>query len=418
MFLIRVGVKQTAVNNRSSHLKWLVCILLLLATVMNYMDRQVLSLTATKLIAEFGLSKEGFGQVVAVFRYSYALVQIFGGWIVDAYGVRAVFPSAVGVWSVAGILTAFAPTLAAISACRLLLGAGEAFNWPCALKTTERLLDSADRPLANGLFNSGTAVGAMLAPVVVTISAARWGWRSPFVLTGALGVIWICLWRSFTRQHSRDLTGVPQPLLGVVNTFVLIACKKTFWLLAASAVIANSVSYFLADWIPLYLETERGFSFRSGNLLSILVYGGLDAGNLLAGGFVRSAVRRGANVCRARSLTLFSSCVLMSCAAPAGLTSSRSVALCCIVLTAVGVAAFLVIYLTLVQEVEPLYIGAAAGMLGGISNLAYGLVSPLIGHLADLRETKVTLLLIGALPWLVYFTIYQVVHANAGHQQS
>lgn len=404
---MKAGVKQTVVTDRGSSLKWTVCLLLLLATVMNYFDRQVLSLTATKLIAEFHLSEEGFGHVVSAFRYSYAFVQLFGGWIVDAYGPRTVFPAAVGLWSTAGILTAFAPTLSAIGACRFLLGVGEAFNWPCALKTTERLLEPADRPLANGIFNSGTALGAMLAPVVVTLSVSKWGWRSPFIVTGALGIVWILLWSRFTRARSLDLAGRSTTFAHVPVVFLAIARKKSFWLLVTSAVIVNGVSYFLADWIPLYLQTERGFTFGIGNMLSILVYAGLDIGNLVTGFFARIAAYHGIGAGRARILSLFVSCILMTCAIPVGFADSRYVALGCIVLTAIGVAGFLVIYLTLVQEVDPLHVGAAAGMLGGLGNLVYGLISPYIGHLADLGQTKLTFLLIGVLPWLAFFTIYQ-----------
>src|SRR5882757_4598577 len=182
MFLRRAGVKQARVG-QSGRLTWAVCVLLLFATVLNYLDRQVLSLTAPKLMAAFHLNQREFGQLLAAFRYSYALVQVLGGWLVDAWGPRNVFPMAVGAWSAASMLTTFAPTLGAISACRLLLGAGEAFNWPCALKTTERLLPPPDRPLANGIFNSGSALGAILAPIVVTLLVAKWGWRSPFILT-------------------------------------------------------------------------------------------------------------------------------------------------------------------------------------------------------------------------------------------
>ena len=398
---------------QSSRLAWAVCILLLFATALNYLDRQVLSLTAPKLMEAFHLNQREFGQLLAAFRYSYAVIQILGGWIVDARGPRTVFPAAVGMWSAASMLTTFAPTLGAISACRLLLGAGEAFNWPCALKTTERLLGPADRPLANGIFNSGSALGAILAPIVVTIMVSKWGWRSPFVLTGALGAAWVYLWLRFTRGRAGDLSGSRTRPAQLVAIVCGIARKKTFWLLLTSAVVVNGVSYFLADWIPLYLQTERGFSFGLGNALSVLVYAGLDGGNLLTGAVMRAAIRRGITVRKARTWSLFASCVLMSCAAPVGFTQSRPVALGCIILTGVGVAGFLVTYLTLVQEVEPLHVGAASGMLGGLGNLCYGLASPYIGHLADLRETTLTFLLVGLLPWLAFLTILSVVQAKA-----
>ncbi len=409
---MKAGDKQRRSTHTTSRIKWTVCILLLLATVMNYLDRQVLSLTADKLIAEFHLTDEGFGQILAAFRYSYAFVQLFGGWIVDAYGSRTIFPLAVGLWSAASILTAFAPNLTAISACRFLLGTGEAFNWPCALKTTERLLEPADRPLGNGVFNSGSALGAMLAPLVVAVSVPKWGWRSPFVFTGALGVVWIFLWAIFTRNRKSDLGPTQSGISKTLQIFASIACKRRFWLLATSAIVINSVSYFLADWIPLYLKTERGFSFQTGNMLSVLVYAGLDAGNLATGAGLRMAIRRGLSPETSKIAALFLCCLFMSCAAPAGFVRFRYIALIFIVLAALGVAGFLVIYLTLVQDLDPLHVGAASGMLGGFGNLCYGFLSPYIGRLSDFHETRITFLLVGLLPWLAFLTISFAARKN------
>ena len=408
MFRMTAGDSKDNTSLAGGGGKWWICILLLLATLLNYLDRQVLSLTADKLIAEFHIDKEGFGWILASFRYPYALAQVFGGWIVDSLGPRSVFPAAVGLWSTAGLLTGFAPSLGILSMCRCILGTGEAFNWPCALKTTERLLDDRDRPLANGVFNSGTALGSMIAPVVVTVLAARWGWRSPFIFAGALGGIWVVLWLASTRSYSVRLGGTPMAAREVVRVLIAIASKRAFWLLATTAVVVNSANYFLADWIPLYLKTERGFSFGAGNMLTVLIYAGLDAGNLLAGAFVRTATRRGVPVDQARNLALLISCILMTCAVLAGVTGSRYLALVCIILTAMGVAGFLVLYLTLVQDLDPLHVGAAAGMLGGLGNLVYGVVSPYIGRLADLHQTSLTFTCMGLLPWLAYLSISRV----------
>jgi MFS transporter, ACS family, hexuronate transporter len=385
---------------------WRIAVVLLAATILNYLDRQVLSLTAERVINEFQLDQEGFGRIISVFRYSYALVQVFGGWLVDALGARLIFPLAVGLWSAAGCATAFAPSLGALYACRLTLGVGEAFNWPCALKTTERLLEPKDRAAANGIFNSGTAVGALLAPFLVTLLAARWGWRSPFLIAGVLGFLWVAVWVLFTRRRGAQLAGSPLSIPGAVRVMAAIARKPAFWMLTASAIVVNSVSYVLADWIPLYLKTERGFGFGTGNALSMLVYAGLDAGNLITGFWVRSMIVGGMSVERARNRALAVSCLLMSSAAAAGITDSRYLALACLVATALGVAGFLVIYLTIVQELDPLHVGAAAGMLGGLGNFVYGLLSPSIGRLADLHQTALTFTLVGTLPWLAFASIY------------
>ena len=384
---------------------WWICGLLMLATVLNYLDRQVLSLTAEKIIGEFRVDQEAFGKILASFRYSYAVVQIGGGWLVDAFGARLIYPAAVGLWSVAGALTGLAGSLGALSACRFLLGIGSAFNWPCALKVTERMLPPEDRPLANGLFNSGTAVGAILAPLIVTVLTVRFGWRSAFLFTGALGAVWVAVWLLYTSGKSQQLRSQPVKVSAIPRVMLHVLAGRGFWMLATSAVVINSVSYFLADWIPLYLKTERGFSFSAGNAVVILVYAGLDAGNLGSGFLVQRLAARGMAVAQARNRTLLLSCVCMSAAVLAGWTSSIFLAMVCIILTAVGVAGFLVIYLTLVQDLDPAHVGTTSGLLGGLGNLCYGLLSPSIGRLADLHQTGLTFLVIGALPWLAYASI-------------
>jgi MFS transporter, ACS family, aldohexuronate transporter len=396
-------------SSRVTARTWWICIFLFLATVLNYLDRQVLALTADKIIADFNLSKEGLGGVIAAFRYAYGILQVAGGFLVDAYGPRIIYPAAGGLWSLAGMLTGFATTVTMLSGFRFMLGVGEAFNWPCALKVTQRLLPPKDRPLANGIFNSGAAVGALIAPVIVTVLAVYYGWRAAFVATGALGSLWVVGWLWYTRNSARELGGVPLQIVAALRVMVRLLGMRGFWMLTVSAVIINSVNYYLADWIPLYLKTSRGFSFAAGNVLSIVVYAGSSIGNILVGLIVRKLVAKGLAVSAAKKWSLFGSCVLMCSAVAAGFASNRYVAVGCLALTAVGVAGFLVIYLSLVQDLDPAYVGVSSGLLGGFGNLAYGYFSPYIGRLADLHETYLTLTLIGVLPWLAVLAIFPEV---------
>jgi sugar phosphate permease len=177
-------------------------------------------------------------------------------------------------------------------------------------------------------------------------------------------------------------------------------------MLAVSAVIINGVNYYLADWIPLYLKTTRGFSFAIGNLLTIVIYVGTSAGNLLSGFLVRRLVAGGVSIVNAKKWTLFLSCLLMLSAVAAGLTPSRFLAVGFLALTGVGVAGFLVIYLTLVQDLDPAHVGVTSGLLGGLGNLAYGFLSPYIGLLADLHQSFLTLTLVGVLPWLAFIAVF------------
>src|ERR1700744_5997461 len=393
-------------SDRPTAKTWWICFLLFLATAIVYLDRQVLALTAPKIIATFHLTNEQFGKIVAAFRYSYGFVQIFGGFLVDACGPRIVFPVASGVWSIVGILTGLATTVGMLTGLRFLLGVGEAFNWPCSLKTTNKLLRREDRPLANGIFNSGAAMGALIAPVVITVITVYWSWRAAFVVTGAVGGFWVPAWLWVTKQEADALKGTPFPVRNVANVVKRLLLMPDFWILAVSALVINGINYYLADWIPLYLETVRGFSFSHGNALSIVVYAGSFTGNLCVGLFVRLLVRFGTNARDAKQWALLAACLLIGLAALAGVTSHRYLAVLCLSLTGAGVGAFLVIYLTLVQDLEPGYVGISSGLLGGMSNIAYGFVSPRIGALADHHHDNLIFLLIAVLPWFAFGAIF------------
>lgn len=385
---------------------WWLCGFLFLATVLNYLDRQVLALTAELIIEEFNLTQEELGGVIAAFRYAYAIFQIAGGWMVDFWGARTIYPAAVGLWSVAGVLTGFSRSVGMLSGFRFMLGIGEAFNWPAALNITRRLLPARDRALANGIFNSGAAAGAMIAPFIVTFIAVYYGWRWAFIIIGSLGAFWVVGWLIFSRPFRAQLRGTGQPISSLTGVMKDILSTRSFWMLSVSAIVVNGIYYFLADWIPLYLQTQRGFSFAVGNALSVLVFISLEAGNILIGLFIKKLVESGMTVVAARRWALLVACLLMSSALVVGFVPYRYVAVAFLMLMGLGVASFLVIYLTLVQDVAPAHVGATAGLLGGIGNLAYGLVSPYIGRLADLDQTEYTFLIMGLLPWLAFCAVY------------
>jgi ACS family hexuronate transporter-like MFS transporter len=387
-------------------------VLLFVGTLLNYLDRQVMALTADKIIADFHLSKEALGGIIAAFRYTYGMGHIVGGFLIDAYGTRFVYPSAGALWSLGGMLMGFAGTAGLLRGFNATLGAGEAFNFPCALKATAALVPPEERPLANGIFNSGAPIGALVAPVIVTLLTVYYSWRAAFVVTGALGFFWVAAWLLYTRGSGEKLTGT-----GFVWSNALAAARHVvslpgFWVLAVSAIIVNSVNYYLADWVPLYLKTTRGFSFARGNVLSIAVYAGTWLGYLLAGLLVQRLVAWGVEISAAKKWTLAASCVLLCSAVAAGLTPYRYVAVGCLALTGMGMAGFMVIYLTLAQDLAPAHVGVTSGLLGGLGNLVYGYLSPYIGRLADLKESFLTLTLIGCLPWLAFLVIFWGIRNN------
>jgi ACS family hexuronate transporter-like MFS transporter len=168
------------------------------STVLNYMDRQAVAVVGERITGEFRIKFEDLGWIIASFQISYALFQVPAGFLADRWNVRWTYAGAVAWWSLAAVGVALAPTLGILMVARAVLGLGEAFNWPCALRVTSRVLPPADRGLGNGIFNSGAAVGAVITPLVVTPLTLLYGWRVAFASIGASGLIWVAVWLAVT----------------------------------------------------------------------------------------------------------------------------------------------------------------------------------------------------------------------------
>ena len=183
-----------AKRGRTAAWTWYVCFILFLATVLNYLDRQTMANCAPLIKKDFQLSNEQWGHLLGAFRGTYGYMQIAAGYVADRFSVRIVYALAVGLWSAAGAAAAFVAGPAVMAWTRRVLGVGEAFNWPCALRVTANMLPPEDRGLANGFFSSGAATGSLIAPLVIVPIAKAFGWRMAFFFIGALGAVWILLW--------------------------------------------------------------------------------------------------------------------------------------------------------------------------------------------------------------------------------
>ncbi len=191
---------------------WGICWLMFAATVLTYMDRQTVSLLREPIEKAFRIRSEAdFGWVISAFYLTYAVLQVPAGFLVDRRDLKWTYAAAVAWWSLAAAATAIVPGLGLLIVCRTLLGVGESFNWPTALRTTARILPPADRGLGNGIFNSGAAVGALITPAVVTYLTERYGWRSSFSVIGLSGFVWVAAWLLLVRGKPRGRMAGPGP---------------------------------------------------------------------------------------------------------------------------------------------------------------------------------------------------------------
>jgi ACS family hexuronate transporter-like MFS transporter len=191
--------------------KWWMTGVLFLATVLTYLDRQTLSICENKIRAEFHLNDEQYGYLLASFRWTYALMQLPAGMLADRLSVRMTYGLAVGLWSLAGAAAAVVFRFPAFLISRAVLGMGESFNWPCASRIVANTFSSSDRSLASGVFNSGAALGSVIAPALVGGLAMAFGWRAAFMAMGSLGAFWLLLWFAVTTSRSPCHASVKSP---------------------------------------------------------------------------------------------------------------------------------------------------------------------------------------------------------------
>jgi len=289
-----------------------------LATVINYLDRQTLSVIAPALREEFNMSNEAYGYVLSAFMLAYTVSNGISGPLLDRLGTRLGYAACMAFWSTAGILHALVTGPWSLAGCRFLLGIGEAGNWPAAVKVTTEWFLPHERALAAGIFNSGAAIGAIIAPPLVTWLALTYGWQTAFLATGLTGYVWLAVWWFVYHvpAHVRqEVTARPAPPWKLLRTRFLSV-------LTLSKVFLDPVWYFYIFWFPQYLKSVHGFDLAKIGMTAWIPFVTADLGNLVGGWLTGRLIRRGWPTSTARKTVVAIFALLMTSAIPAVLTSN------------------------------------------------------------------------------------------------
>lgn len=398
-----------AASVRSPAWKWYVCGILLLATLLNYMDRQTLSVTITDISRELHLTNEQYGNLERGFGWAFAIGGLATGLIADSVSVRRLYPLVLAGWSLAGFAAAFAepigelltppgmretlpPGYVGLLVCRVVLGFFEAGQWPCALITSQRLLSPQDRPLGNSLLQSGAAVGAMLTPLVVQamVSNAPGSWRGPFQLIGILGLLWIVPWLVMVRESDLQRPAAPPREAaseGTASGRQIGGHAAAFWrrlaVLMLTVILINLCFHFFRAWLPKFLREFHKYDRASVNYFTSAYYVATDVGCLSVGLAVKRRTMRGWPVHRAR-MAAFAGCACLTALSTVAAGLPRGpLLLAVLLLIGFGALGLFPNYYSLTQELSTRHQGKVTGALSCVTWICAAEMQKLVGVRVD-----------------------------------
>jgi ACS family hexuronate transporter-like MFS transporter len=390
--------------------KWGIVVMLLLATVVNYMDRQTIGSVASFIKKDFQLKEEGYGSLEAWFGYSYAVFLIVSGFLADRWDLRWLYAGALLVWSAAGFATGYVTTLLQLQLCRAVLGAGEAFNWPVAVGVVRRLFPRESQAFANSVFNSGVTFGAVFTPLLVIgmVDTDGHGWRTLFKIVGFAGLIVVALWLWATRGARAGEMSLPSaPTSGTASPvpFRAVFSMRTFWITMGVGVAANLTWALYRVWLPRHLVVDLKFTDRQLQYLLIAFYVTADLGSIAIGFLSRRLVRRGRSVERARKIVVVMSALICLAATPLVFQPSRSVMVPLYCLVGAGIMGMFAMFYSLVQDIVPGHTSKCLGLIGATVWFISSKIHPLVGRFADTHAPAIgkfapMLLAAGVLPLL------------------
>jgi ACS family hexuronate transporter-like MFS transporter len=293
--------------------------LIIFATTINYIDRQIIGLLKPILEKEFNWSETDFAHIVMAFTAAYAVGLLFFGWLIDKIGTRLGYAITIVVWSIAGMSHALARTVTGFVMARIGLGLGEAGNFPAAMKTVAEWFPKKERALATGIFNAGTSIGVVAALFIVPLILNHFGWQEVFWITGAFGFVWLIFWLRYYDIPSRQkrLSGKEYELItsgqdadkdqGLVQDRIKwqrLFLQPQTWAMITGKGLIDPVFWFFLFWLPSYFSSIFSLDLKKPSLPLLIIYLATTIGSIGGGYLSSQLIRRGWPVMKARKTVL------------------------------------------------------------------------------------------------------------------
>jgi MFS transporter, ACS family, hexuronate transporter len=409
------------VNARIGRYRWVICALLFFATTINYIDRQVLGILATDETFKhtIGWNEAQYGYINTAFQAAYAIGLLVIGNLMDRFGTRKGFSFAITFWSVAAMCHALARSALGFGAARFALGLGEAGNFPAAIKTVAEWFPKKERALATGIFNSGSNVGAIAAPLVVPFIAVHYGWQLAFIITGTLGFIWLLCWLLIYRRPQEHPKLSPAELAYIQSDPVepttkipwakLIPHRQT-WAFAIGKFLTDPIWWVYLFWLPKFLNTNYGLNITQIGLPLVVIYVAADLGSIGGGWLSSSLIKRGWSVNRARKLAMLICALAVVPIMFAAHASNLWVAVAFVSLAAAAHQGWSANIFTMVSDMFPrravgsvVGIGGMAGSIGGM------LIATTVGLILQYTGSYLPIFIIAGSAYLVALAIMHLL---------
>src|SRR5438270_6747254 len=409
------------VDNRIGNYRWVICGLLFFATTINYIDRQVLGILATDETFKhtIGWSEAQYGYVNTAFQAAYALGLLVVGNLMDRFGTRKGFSLAVVFWSIAAMCHSLVRSAFGFGAVRFALGLGEAGNFPASIKTVAEWFPKKERALATGIFNSGSNVGAIVAPLAVPWIVVNYGWQWAFIITGTLGFIWLVFWLmtyrrpeehpKLSRAELAYIQSDPAEPTTKIPWARLIPHRQT-WAFAIGKFLTDPIWWVYLFWLPKFLNTNYGLNITQIGLPLVVIYVAADIGSIGGGWLSSSLIKRGWTVNRARKTAMLICALAVVPIVFAAHASKLWVAVALISLAAAAHQGWSANIFTFVSDMFPrravgsvVGIGGMAGSVGGM------LIATTVGLILQYTGSYLPIFIIAGSTYLVALLIIHLL---------
>jgi ACS family hexuronate transporter-like MFS transporter len=410
-------------NNKTLGFRWTVCGLIFAATTINYMDRQVLGLLAPILEKDLGWSEMEYARIVMAFQAAYAIGLLGFGRLIDWIGTRHGYAISIFAWSVAAMAHALARGVLGFGVARFALGLGEAGNFPAAVKAVTEWFPRRERALATGVFNSGSNVGAILAPLVVPWLTLHYGWQMAFIVLGATGFVWLIFWYWLYALPAESVyvspeelqhiqSDPPEPAQQKISWTALLRFRQT-WAFVVGMSLSAPIWWFYLYWLPKFLHKQYGLDLATLGPPLVVIYTMTTVGSIAGGWLSGSLIKRGWSVNASRKTALLICALAVVPVVFAAQASNLWVATCLIGLAASAHQGWAANLFTLVSDLFPKQAVASVvglgGMFGSLSALAF---SQSAGYILQTTGSYWTLFVIAGSAYLVAFVIMHLLIPN------